>query len=73
MDDYKRDNSCFKCGKTRHYIAQCPLGNNSNNHNGNRNFHNSTASAIKPPQVARVHHMSTEEANEDLGVMMGMC
>ena len=73
MDDCKRDNSWFKCGKTGHYIAQFPLSNNNGNHNSNRNFNNSPAGANKTPQVARVHHMSAAETNEDPGIMRGMC
>ena len=73
MDDCKRENSCFKCGKTVHYIAYCPLNNNgSHNSNGNRNSNNLLAGANKPPQVARVHHMSATEAYEEPDIMMGM-
>ena len=71
MQDGKGENFCFKYRKTRHHIADCSLRNNNGHHN--RSPNNSTAGAIKPPQVGRVHHLSAKEANEDLGIMMGMC
>ena len=71
MQDGKGENFCFKCSETRHHIADCSLRNNNGHHN--RSPNNSTAGAIKPPQVGRVHHLSAKEANEDLGIMMGMC
>ena len=33
VDDCKRENSCFKCGKKGHYIADCPLTQNNNGGN----------------------------------------
>ena len=70
-DDAKRGNACFKCGKAGHYIRECPLNNNPGN---NSNFNNNhPASAVKAPQVARVHHMSAEEAYEATNAALGTC
>jgi hypothetical protein len=64
VDDFRKDNSCFKCGKPGHYIANCPLwGNNSNNQ----------ANPAKPPQTGRVHHITAEEAQQDSNIVLGMC
>ena len=72
VDDCKRENSCFKCGKKGHYIADCPLIQNSSGSNNYGNLNNPPAGAIKPPQVARVHHMSAEETYEASEAALGM-
>ena len=60
VDDCKRDNSCYKCGKIGHYIAQCPLMTGSN------------ANAARPPLPARVHHMAAAEVQEAQNEAIGM-
>ena len=72
VDDCKRENSCFKCNKKGHYIADCPLIQSKDGSNINRNLNNPPAGAIKPPQVARVHHMSADETYEASDVTLGM-
>jgi hypothetical protein len=64
MDDCRKDNSCFKCGKSGHYIANCPLW--GNNPNGQTN-------PAKPTQTGRVHHITAEEAQQDSDVVLGTC
>ena len=72
VDDCKRENSCFKCGKKGHCIADCPLTQNNNGSNNNRNLNNHPAETIKPSQVARVHHLSAEETYEASEATLGM-
>ena len=50
-----------------------PLTHNSNGANNHRAPNDSSVGAAKPPQVARVHHMSAEEAYEASEVVLGMC
>ena len=67
MDDYKKTNAYYKCGKPGHYIASCPEMNNNSGHNAN------SSNAIKPSLPARVHHMAAGEVQEMPGEEIGTC
>jgi hypothetical protein len=63
VDNCCKENTCFKCGKSGHYIANCPLWNNDSG----------TSNAVKPTQVGRVHHIMAEGAQQDSDVVLGTC
>ena len=67
MDDYKKTNACFKCGKPGHFIASCPEMNNNRGYNANG------SNAIKPSLPARVHHMAAGEVQEMPREEIGTC
>ena len=70
-EERQRNNSCFICGKHRHYAKQCPKNNKMNALSWSQvNFMDSRSN--QQNFTGHVHHISADEAQEKPEVVIGM-